>query len=124
MAKLGEVTIGDYLALDDPPPADFMITNPPFRLTDRFIEKALTHISGPILILQQSKWAQSKRRIASLRKAGLSHVLHLTSRPRFEFDHEPKRPQNFEFSWFVFQRDFAGQITFDWLTDDAVKAAA
>ena len=125
LARLGEVTIADYLAINDPAPADFLITNPPFSLTYQFIEKACTHIRGPIMILQQTAWCQSKARSKRLKEAGLCHILQLRTRPKFEMDHGVEPPGRFfGFSWFVFQRGYAGPVITDWLDDERIEAAA
>lgn len=116
LARLGDVTIADYLAIERPPEADFLITNPPFSLTDAFIAKARTHVRGPIVILQQSAWATSASRSGRLRDAGLAHVLHLKRRPTWEMDHGAEPPGRFySFAWFVFLPDHKGPPLMDWL---------
>ena len=125
LARLGEVTITDYLSINDPAPADFLITNPPFSLTDQFIERARTHVRGPIMILQQTAWCQAKARSKRLKDAGLSHILQLRTRPRWEMDHGAKPPGRFYgFAWFVFQPGYSGDVITDWLDDERVEAAA
>lgn len=125
LARLGDVTIADYLAIENPTPADFLVTNPPFSLTDKFIEKARTHVRGPIMMLQQSAWCQSKARSKRLRDAGLSHILYLRDRPRWEMDHGSKPPGRFYgFAWFVFQPGYTGDVVTDWLDDDVSEVVA
>lgn len=125
LARLGEVTIADYLSIEEPAPADFLVTNPPFSLTDRFIEKAQTHVRGPIMMLQQSAWCQSKARSKRLKGAGLSHILHLRDRPQWEMDHGVEPPGRFfGFSWFVFQPGHTGPVITDWLDGELTEVAA
>lgn len=126
LARMGDVTIGDYLALESPPKADFLITNPPFSLTDAFIEKAITHVRGPIIILQQSAWATSAARSVKLKRWGLSHVLNLKRRPCWEMDNGAEPPgRYFGFSWFVFEPGgVKGLPTMDWLDHPEDRIAA
>ncbi|WOB78479.1 hypothetical protein [Brevundimonas nasdae] len=116
LARVGEVTIGDYRALDNPPEADFLVTNPPFRETDDFLAKARTHIKGPIILLQQAAWATTAKRATRLRGQGLAFILHLTKRPKWEMDGGAEPPGRFYgFSWFVFLPDYTGPVVTDWL---------
>lgn len=125
LARLGDVTIGDYLAMEKLPEADFLVTNPPFKDTDAFIEKARTHVRGPIIILQQAAWATTAKRAARLRGMGLAYILHLTKRPKWEMDGGAKPPGRFYgFCWFVFLPDREGLPITDWLSDDVTDQPA
>lgn len=115
-------TIGDYLALANPPEADFMLTNPPFSRSVEFVDKARTHISGPICILQSIAWQGTQRRSEWLRKSGLAWVLNLSKRPRWEMDDGGKAPSNiWDFAWYVFLPGHRGLPRMDWLSSS--KAA-
>lgn len=123
LARLGEVTIGDYLDMANPPEADFFITNPPFKLTDEFIEKARTHVKGPIIIMQQAAWATTAKRSARLRGQGLAYILHLTKRPKWEMDGGATPPGRFYgFCWFVFLPGYEGLPVTDWLDDEGLTS--
>lgn len=111
------VTIGDYLTDPAPPTADFLITNPPFTKARAFVEKAKTHISGPICVLQSTNWLGGMQRGTWLESAGLNYVVNLKVRPKWEVDSGEKAPSNFwNFAWFVFQADhFHHHTEMKWL---------
>lgn len=115
------VTIGDYLAQTNLPQVDWWITNPPFTLTTEFVDKATTHTSGPIFVLQSMQFLGAKKRLDWFKKSGLTHVLQLVRRPIWEIDGGVKSPNNvFNYVWMVFQpndRDLSDnrRVIWDWL---------
>lgn len=111
-----ECTVGDYLTMDKPAQVDFSITNPPFTLTCEFVDKMKSHTTGPVFILQSMQWPTAKKRIEWFRKSGLSHMLCLPRRPRWEMDSGLLPPNNvFGYIWYVFQPDYTGEVKWEWL---------
>lgn len=108
-------TIGDYLADPKPPEANFFITNPPFTLAVDFIKKAQTHIKGPICILQSVAFQGTAKRSAWLKTSGLSYVLNLPKRPKWEVDVGVTHSNIWDFAWFVFLPGYDGLPQMDWL---------
>jgi transcriptional regulator with XRE-family HTH domain len=111
------VTVGDYLAMTTPPQADFMVTNAPFTLSMDFVQKARTHVSGPICILQSVAWQGTQKRSALLREAGLAYVLNLPRRPKWEVDVGTALASIWDYAWFVFLPDHRELPQMDWLRD-------
>ncbi len=119
LADIGQVAVADYLTMDDPPRSDFLLTNPPFTLAQEFVERAKTHVSGPICILQSIGWQTTQRRAKWLRTAGLAHVLNLPKRPQWEVDSGGKIKSNvWDYAWFVFLPNHDGRPQMDWLSDN------
>lgn len=120
LSGCGQATIGDYLTISDPPACDFMVTNPPFTKAMEFVRKARTHVSGPICILQSTRWQGTQKRSEWLRTAGLAYVLNLPRRPQWEVDSGGIVKNNvMDFAWYVFLPDYAGLPKMDWLLDTA-----
>ena len=114
----GEVTIGDYLSMVDPPACDYMITNPPFTKAVEFVQKARTHVSGPICILQSTRWQSTQKRSEWLRTAGLALVLNLPRRPQWEVDSGDVVKNNvMDFAWYIFLPRHHGRPEMDWLVE-------
>jgi len=114
----GEATIGDYLSMVDPPASNFMITNPPFTKAVEFVQKAREHVSGPICILQSTRWQSTQKRSEWLRTAGLALVLNLPRRPQWEVDSGVVVRNNvMDFAWYVFLPDHHGRPEMDWLVE-------
>ena len=109
------VTIGDYVTMEAPPVADFLLTNPPFTLAQAFVEKARQHVTGPICILQSLAWQGSRGRRQWFTAAGLAKVLILPDRPRWEVD-SGRPPMNlYDYGWFVFMPGWTSPPTLEWL---------
>ncbi|MBD8549025.1 hypothetical protein [Sphingomonas sp. CFBP 8760] len=118
LGDCGTVTNIGYLSMVDLPRCDYLVTNPPFTLAMEFVEKAKTHISGPICILQSIAWQATKKRSEWLRKAGLAYVLNLPRRPKWEVDTKDHVANNMrDFAWFVFLPDHTGETVMDWLVE-------
>jgi hypothetical protein len=109
------ISIKDYLNWEAPPEADFLITNPPFSLSVNFVEKARTHINGPICILQSVSWQGTAKRSRWLKTSGLAFVLNLAKRPRWEVDTGTAHSNIWDFAWFIFLPNHTALPQMDWL---------
>lgn len=68
---------------------DFIITNPPFSIADKFIERCIEH-DKPFAMLLKSQYWHARKRLPLFRKLTPSYVLPLTWRP--DFTGEGKAP--------------------------------
>lgn len=64
--------------------ADAIITNPPFNIADKFIEKAVKEAPIVAMLLKSQYW-HAKKRINLFQKHKPSYILALTWRPDFLF---------------------------------------
>ena len=111
--------IGSYLEFQPGREFGAMLTNPPFTLAQEFVEHAKTHTVGPICILQSVAWIGTQKRSRWLsERSGLKMMLNLARRPRWEFDDgKPGASNIWDFAWYIFERDYTGKPTIDWLFD-------
>ncbi len=109
------VRMGDYLSMDDLPQADCLITNPPFSLSTQIVDRARTHIRGPICILQSVQWQSTQRRSMWMKSSGLAYVLNLSRRPKWEVDDGVAHSNIWDFAWFVFLPGHTGLPQMDWI---------
>lgn len=63
---------------------DWIITNPPFSLSEQFIKKCIS-IKKPFALLLKSQYWHSKKRLKLFEECIPKYVLPLTFRPDFEF---------------------------------------
>lgn len=120
LSGCGQATISDYLTMEDLPACDFMLTNPPFTKAMEFVQKARTHVSGAICILQSTRWQGTQKRSEWLRTAGLAYVLNLPRRPQWEVDSGDVVKNNvMDFAWYIFLPGYDGLPSMDWLVDNA-----
>ena len=74
----------DYLNADIPDGIRFIITNPPFSLSEQFIKRSIYH-NVPFAFLLKSQYWNAKKRYDLFKKYPPSFVLPLTWRPDFLF---------------------------------------
>jgi hypothetical protein len=72
----------DFLLYDLPDPYDWIITNPPFCLSEQFIKKAYES-NKPFAFLLKSQYWHSKKRSDVFHKCRPAYILPLTWRPDF-----------------------------------------
>ncbi len=75
----------DFLQSVPSEDVDAIITNPPFMIADKFIEKAVSEY-GIVAFLLKTQYWHSKKRADLFRKYTPAFVLPLTWRPDFRFD--------------------------------------
>lgn len=109
------VRMGDYLSMTGLPEADCFITNPPFKLSTQMVERARTHIRGPICILQSVQWQSTQRRSMWMKSSGLAYVLNLSRRPKWEVDQGTVHSNIWDFAWFVFLPGHTDLPQMDWI---------
>lgn len=109
--------VKDYLFGPPPPPVDWTITNPPFRLAQQFIERGLETSNIGVAVLVRSAFLEGKARYQGLfSKHRPSLVLQFTERVVI---HKGKLSANGStataYSWIIFEKACVGMTIFDWI---------
>lgn len=109
----------DYLSFHPIRRFGALLTNPPFTKAMDFVNHAMTHVDGPICILQSVAWMGTQKRSRWLsEQSGLRWVLNLARRPKWEFDDGKGGASNiWDFAWYVFEPGYTGSPQVDWLFD-------
>ena len=92
----------DYLATEFEP-VDVIITNPPFSLSEEFIEKCLCELKpdGTLIFLQRVNFLGSIKRVDFWHRVGLPQKQGIiVPRPRFAL----RGTDSCEYAWFVYDR--------------------
>lgn len=92
---------------------DAIITNPPFNLSDKFIEKAVNEADVVAMLLKSQYW-HAKKRLGLFEKHPPSYVLPLTWRPDF-LEHtrtigDKKGSPTMDVCWSVWTKNMSGTI--------------
>lgn len=93
----------DYLNTEFPNKMDIIITNPPFSLTEEFIEKSLSELNedGTMAYLQRVNFLGSKKRVPFWKKVGFPDKSPIIiPRPRFVGGNS----DSCEYAWFIWDR--------------------
>ena len=109
--------VKDYLFGPPPPPVDWTITNPPFRLAQQFIERGLQTSNSGVAVLVRSAFLEGKARYQGLfSKHRPRLVLQFTERVVI---HKGKLSANGStataYSWVVFLKERQQETVFDWI---------
>lgn len=87
---------------------DWIITNPPFSLAEKFIERCIHH-KKPFALLLKSQFWHSKRRKYIFDNFTPNYILPLTWRPNFLFKKREKASPLMDVMWVVWnQIDYSG----------------
>ena len=82
---------------------DWIITNPPFSVSDKFIKRCAAH-GKPFALLLKSQYWHAKKRIELFQEITPKYVLPLTWRPDFLFKkHVKRRAPLMDVMWCVWE---------------------
>lgn len=102
----------DFLTCDDVK-CDWVITNPPFSLSEQFIERCAS-TGKPFALLLKSQYWHAKSRLKLFKSVCPSHVLPLTWRPDFLAGTRGKGSPFMDMIWVVWrnseQREYAKYV--------------
>ena len=100
------------------PRAPNIITNPPFKLSAAFAQKALDLTTGKIAILARLGWLEGSARRQMFRSTPLARIWVFSRRlpmmHRVGYD-GPKSSSAIAFAWFVWDHAHSGPPTLGWL---------
>ena len=94
----------DFLKAEMPKGVDWIITNPPFSLSEQFIRKAHAHDVSFAMLLKSQYW-HAARRVNLFLDTKPSYVLPLTWRPDFLFKTRGKGSPLMDVMWCVWCKD-------------------
>lgn len=100
-----------------------IVTNPPFRLAQAFVEHALTLVPHVAMILRLL-YLESETRAPFFNRGQLKRVHVFADRvPQMHRTdwNGPRANQAKAFAWFIFDRDHTGPTIVDWIWADTVK---
>lgn len=81
-------------------PCDWIITNPPFTIADKFIERCMEH-KKPFALLLKAQYWHAKKRLTLFRSYPPSAVCPMTWRPDFLFKTRGRGAPLLDVSWVV-----------------------
>jgi hypothetical protein len=115
----------DFLLLGYPYRADNIVTNPPFYLAERFLERALAHSTRKVAMLLKTTFLEGVKRSYILERTPLARVWQFRGRLTFPLPNAADARANggmFAFAWFIWKHGHKGPPTLGWLPE--VKRSA
>lgn len=97
-----------------------IVSNPPFKIAEPFVRKALDVAVRKVAMLLPAKWALGDKRSRWLETTPLKRVLFLTPRPSMPpgaVIMAGEKPGNgtADFAWFVWEHGYQGRPMIGWL---------
>lgn len=114
----GYGTSGRDFLLDYETTAASIVTNPPFKLANEFVEHALTRATHKVAMLCRLAWLEGKERRKLFLSTPLANVWVFSSRVpmlRGGVDMRKGGGGMIAFAWFVWDRSHIGAPTLGWL---------
>jgi hypothetical protein len=101
----------DFLTMPHPE-CDWIITNPPFSISDKFIERCAEH-GKPFALLLKSQYWHAKKRHDLFKRITPSFVCPLTWRPDFLFKkHEKRSAPLMDVMWCIWEPPYNQKTTY------------
>lgn len=98
-----------------------IVTNPPFRLAEKFVEKGMNLITKghKVCLFLKVQFLESKNRYKLFKKYPLKKLLVYSERQQCAKDAEFEKYTATTqcYCWFVFEKGYEGEPTIDWIID-------
>lgn len=98
-----DIKTGENFLSTEKKDCDWIITNPPFSIADKFIERCVEH-EKPFALLLKSQYWHAKKRLDLFRKSQPDYVLPLTWRPDFLFGERGGGSPLMDVMWVVWEK--------------------
>lgn len=105
-------------------PVENLVSNPPFGVAEKFVEKALTIATAKVAMLLPANWVQGLKRSRWMETTPLRKVLFIAPRPSMppgpviEAGISPGNGTT-DYAWFIWLRGYDGKPEIGWLRRDA-----
>lgn len=116
--------VGDFLTMDfKEKKFDYIITNPPFKLAQEFIEKSLSLLkeNGKVCMFLKIQFLEGVKRKEFFKKYPPKYIYVFSARQSplrngFEFDENGKKwSSTMCFAWFVWEHNYTGDSIVKWI---------
>lgn len=93
-----------------------IITNPPFNLAEKFLQRALSLDYGKIAFLLKLAFLEGQSRSKLLERSPLKEVLVFRKRLSMTRNGKPPRGSGMiAFAWFIWEKNYSGKPVIGWL---------
>ena len=114
--------VADFLTKDFDRKYDNIITNPPFKFAQEFVEKSLTIVNKQVIMLLKIQFLESKSRKEFLKNSPLKYVYVFSERQNTMKNGNPINPltnkpwsSTMLLCWFVWELGYEGEPIIRWL---------
>jgi len=95
---------------------DNIITNPPYKLAQEFIEKSLELADFKVAMLLKLNFLEGQKRYQLFKSTPLKNVYIFSKRLSFDKGNEKGKGNGLlAYAWYVWEKDYVGSPMIDWL---------
>jgi len=111
----------DFLRIKNTPKYDVVMTNPPYKYAQEFVEKSLKQVvnGGKVVMLLRLSFLESAKRYRFFRDSGLKNVYvscrRITMYP--ENGDKPKNSGTLAFAWYEWEKGYDGEPMLNWFNE-------
>lgn len=91
---------------------DWIITNPPFSVSEQFIKQCVKH-GKPFAFLLKSQYWHAKKRLSLFAQSKPSYILPLTWRPNFLFQTNKSGKSLMDVMWVIWDGKYPGYTRYE-----------
>jgi hypothetical protein len=107
----------DFLMFGYPYRAANIVTNPPFKLAEQFVDRALEHADDKVVMLLKLNFLEGGKRAPWLKRTPLKKVWIFAKRLTFRIPgRETQGNGMIAFAWLIWEHGHTGDPTIGWLT--------
>ncbi len=114
--------VNDFLEINDKFEGD-IITNPPFKLAEEFVEKGmqLIEVGNKLILFQKIQFLEGQRRNKLFKKYPLKYVYVHSSRQQCSrnADFEKYKLTTQFYAWYVWEKGFEGNTILKWISSES-----
>lgn len=93
-----------------------IVTNPPYRLAQQFVEHALSCVDSKVAMLCKLAFLEGKARYSLFNQHPIKTVYVFSKRlPLTKEGDNRKQSSMIPFAWFVWEKGYAGKTTIEWI---------
>lgn len=93
-----------------------IVTNPPFKQAQKFIEHALKSTTGKVAMLLKLNFLEGQRRNEFFKRTPLKNVYVFSKRLSFDKGNEKGKGNGLlAYAWYVWEQGYEGKPTIDWI---------
>ncbi len=111
----GDVNI-DFLNVNDIIQCNHIITNPPYKYAQEFVEKSLKVADGKVIMLLKLNFLEGQKRFSFFQSTPLKNIYVFSKRLSFDKGNEKGKGNGLlAYAWYVWEKGYVGRPQIGWI---------
>jgi len=106
----------DFLKVKNNSTYDNVITNPPYKYAQEFIEKGLEVANKKVVMLLKLNFLEGQKRYEFFKRTPLKNIYVFSKRLSFDKGKEKSKGNGLlAYAWYVWEKEYSGKPMIDWI---------